>query len=94
MGAAWYLLLLKNQNAPSAASTTTSPAIPAPIPAFAPVDSPLVDAGLLFEGKDDVLPVEDIDEVDELVVGAAKLYPSTGTAIMVAGSVKVVIAEV
>lgn len=41
-----------------------------------------------------MLPVEDMDDVDELVVGATKLYPSTGTATMVAGSVKVVIAEV
>lgn len=44
-----------------------------------------------------MLPIEEMDEVnvvDELVVGAAKLYPSTGTAHIIAGSVKVVNTEV
>ena len=44
-----------------------------------------------------MLPVEEMDEVnvvDELVVAAAKLYPSTGMAHMIAGSVKVVNTEV
>jgi len=43
-------------------------------------------------GPEPVPPVE--EEEEEEVVDAAKLYPSTGTAIMRAGSVKVVIAEV
>ncbi|PMD32989.1 cytochrome P450 [Hyaloscypha variabilis F] len=97
-----FLFRLKNQNAPKAARITTSPAIPPPIPAFAPLDSPLEGVFVpVFVGAEPevVGPVPDPvlcaeEEEEEEVVEAAKLYPSTGTAIMSASSVKVVVAEV
>jgi hypothetical protein len=62
-------------------------ATPTPIPAFAPVDRPLLPAAELLVGEGEDIPVEvavtegpEIEDADEETdVGPAKLNPLTGT---------------